>query len=596
MASSSEKPPTIVDDSTSETLKSANPSIDEKGGEAENSVREGSQSPEPTVSNANAARVSTDSGLRKVHSTTKDVQDEITRVMTSGEGVEYPTGVKLGLISLALCLSVFLMALDNTIIATAIPKITDQFHSLQDVGWYGSAYLLTTASFQLLFGKFYTFFSIKYVYLTAIGIFELGSLVCGIAPNSIALILGRAIAGLGSAGILSGALIIVAYSVPLAKRPMYTGFIGAMYGIASVAGPLLGGVFTDKATWRWCFFINLPIGAIAIVVILVFFKAPERAAVASLGWKARIKEFDLLGTVFFIPAVICLLLALQWGGTKYEWSSWRIILLFCFFGVLIAIFIVIQFWKQDTATIPPKMMKKRSMWAAAMFSFCMGSFFLLLVYFLPIWFQAVKGASAVKSGIMNLPMVLSLVLVSIISGIGVTLVGYYAPLMIVSSVIAAIGAGMLSTFTPASGHAMWIGYQCLTGIGIGLGMQQPLIAVQTVLDISQVPVGTSVIIFVQTLGGALFVSIGENVFTNKLVANLAKYAPEINPDIVLSTGATSIQQTISKASLPGVTLAYNNALTHAFLVSAIMAVLTLIGSAAIEWKSVKGKKIEMGAA
>jgi len=197
---------------------------------------------------------------------------------------------------------------------------------------------------------------------------------------------------------------------------------------------------------------------------------------------------------------------------------------------------------------------------------------------------------------MNLPMVLSLVLVSIISGIGVTVVGYYAPLMIASSVIAAIGAGMLSTFTPASGHAMWIGYQCLTGIGIGLGMQQPLIAVQTVLDISQVPVGTSVIIFVQTLGGALFVSIGENVFTNKLVANLAKYAPEINPEIVLSTGATSIQQTISKASLPGVTLAYNNALTHAFLVSAIMAALTLVGSAAIEWKSVKGKKIEMGAA
>jgi hypothetical protein len=161
-----------------------------------------------------------------------------------------------------------------------------------------------------------------------------------------------------------------------------------------------------------------------MVVILIFFKAPERTAVANLGWKARIKEFDLFGTLFFIPAIICLLLALQWGGTKYEWSSWRIILLFCFFGVLIAIFIVIQFWKQETTTIPPTMMKKRSMWSAAMFSFCMGSFFLLLIYFLPIWFQAVKGASAVKSGIMNLPMVLSLVFVSIMSGIGVTLVGY----------------------------------------------------------------------------------------------------------------------------------------------------------------------------
>ncbi|KAE9381430.1 putative HC-toxin efflux carrier [Stipitochalara longipes BDJ] len=600
MASSSEKPATMTYDSASDTLKSASPSVNEKAREAEDSVREGTQSPtpdpEPTNISNKEARVSTDSGLRKVHSTTKDVQDELTRVMTSGEGIEYPTGVKLSLISLALCLSVFLMALDNTIIATAIPKITDQFHSLPDVGWYGSAYLLTTASFQLLFGKFYTFFSIKYVYLTAIGIFELGSLICGIAPNSIALILGRAIAGLGSAGIFSGALIIVAYSVPLVKRPMYTGFIGAMYGIASVAGPLLGGVFTDKATWRWCFFINLPIGAITMLVILIFFKAPERAAVASLGWKERIKEFDLYGTAFFIPAIISLLLALQWGGTKYAWSSWRIILLFVFFAILICIFITIQFWKQDTATIPPKMMKKRSMWAAAMFSFCMGSFFLLLVYFLPIWFQAVKGASAVKSGIMNLPMVLSLVLVSIISGIGVTLVGYYAPLMIVSSILAATGAGMLSTFTPESGHAMWIGYQCLTGIGIGLGMQQPLIAVQTVLDISQVPVGTSVIIFVQTLGGALFVSVGQNVFTNKLVTDLAKYAPSIDPKIVLSTGATSIQQTIAKSALPGVTLAYNNALTHAFLVAAIMAAFTFIGSASIEWRSVKGKKIEVGAA
>lgn len=305
--------------------------------------------------------------------------------------------------------------------------------------------MLTTASFQLLFGKFYTFFSIKYVFLIAIGIFELGSLVCGAAPNSIALILGRAIAGLGSAGIFSGALIIVAHSVPLAKRPIYSGLIGAMYGIASVAGPLLGGAFTDKgeqnaslkryfhkipeltcyiATWRWCFYINLPIGAITMVIIVIFFKAPDRAAVENLGFKARIKEFDIYGTALFIPAIVTLLLALQWGGTKYAWDAWRIILLFCFFGILIIGFIAIQFWKQDTATIPPKMMKQRSMWAAALFSFCIGSSFLLLIYFLPIWFQAVKGASAVKSGIMNLPMILTLVIASILAGAIVTIIGY----------------------------------------------------------------------------------------------------------------------------------------------------------------------------
>ncbi|KAJ6526050.1 major facilitator superfamily domain-containing protein [Mycena capillaripes] len=157
---------------------------------------------------------------------------------------DYPHGLKLLLLMLALCFSVFLVALDNTIIATAIPKITDQFKSLDDVGWYGSAYLLSTAATQLLFGKLYQILSIKWVYITTISIFEIG---------------------LGSAGIFSGALIIIAHSVPLSKRPMYTGLIGGMYGIASVAGPLMGGAFTDKVTWRWCFYINLPIGAVTLM-------------------------------------------------------------------------------------------------------------------------------------------------------------------------------------------------------------------------------------------------------------------------------------------------------------------------------------------
>lgn len=164
--------------------------------------------------------------------------------------------------------------------------------------------------------------------------------------------------------------------------------------------------------------------------------------------------------------------------------------------------------------------------------------------------------------------------------------------MIASSVFMAIGVGLISTFTPETGHAKWIGYQAISGIGIGLGMQQPLIAVQTVLDISEIPIGTSIIIFLQTLGGALFVSIGQNIFTNKLSSGLAKYVPALDPSVVLSTGATSIQQTIDKKYLAGVTLAYNDALTQAFLVGAVMATLTIIGSASIEWRSVKVKKPE----
>ena len=174
------------------------------------------------------------------------------------ETTQPPSNAKLLIINLASCIAVLCVALDNTIIATAIPRITDQFQALDDVGWYGSAYLLTTCAFQLLFGKFYGNFNVKWVFLAALALFELGSLICGAAPNSVALIVGRAIAGLGSAGIFSGAQIICAYTVPLEKRAVYTGLIGGTYGVASVIGPLLGGAFTEHVSWRWCFYINLP--------------------------------------------------------------------------------------------------------------------------------------------------------------------------------------------------------------------------------------------------------------------------------------------------------------------------------------------------
>ena len=228
------------------------------------------------------------------------------------------------------------------------------------MGWYASSYLLTTCSVQLLFGKLYTHFNIKVVYLSAIALFELGSLICGAAPTSNALILGRAIAGLGSAGVFNGGVIIISRTVPLVRRPIYVGIVGSMYGIASVAGPLMGGAFTDHLSWRWCFYINLPIGSITFAGIVLFLKTPEKER-APMALRARILQLDPLGTVIFLPAIICLLIALQWGGTKYPWSDSRVIVLLVVFAVLISIFIIVQIYNKDNATVPPRIISQRSM-------------------------------------------------------------------------------------------------------------------------------------------------------------------------------------------------------------------------------------------
>lgn len=525
------------------------------------------------------------------------VQKTVTQQRREAEAdIEYPHGAKLAVIIIGLSLAVLCVALDNTIIATAIPHITDDFHALADVGWYGSAYLLTTSAFQLFFGRLYSIFNIKWTFLITLGIFELGSLICAVAPNSTALIVGRAIAGLGSSGLFSGALIILAHAVPLQKRPVYTGVISGMYGIASVVGPLLGGVFTDRLTWRWCFYINLPLGAVTAGSLILFLQSPPSKKTESAGLFKAIMRFDPVGTVLFLPAIVSLLLALQWGGTTYAWSNGRIIGLFVVFGVLIIAFIFVQIRTGDNATVPIRVAKQRSMAFGSLYSVCLGSSFFLMVYYIPIWFQAIHGTSATQSGIDTLPMMLGVVVASIVAGGLVTTLGYYTPFTYVSIVLISIGAGLITTWTPEISTGKWIGYQIIYGVGIGFGMQQTMVAAQTVLPLEDVPTGVAIIIFSQMFGGSLFVSVGQNVFTNHLVSGLASI-PGINPTAVVNTGATQIGNLVKDPQLlQAIQSIYNLALTKTFQVSLIMGCIGAIGAAGLEWKSVKGKKIEPTAA
>ena len=445
--------------------------------------------------------------------------------------------------------------------------------------------MITSCAFQLLFGKIYSFYSPKWVFLTAIALFEVGSVVCGAAPNSPAFIVGRAIAGLGSAGVFSGAIIIIVYLVPLHKRPIFTGCLGACFGIASVTGPLLGGAFTNNVSWRWCFYINLPIGVITVAIIFAVLKLPSPKN-ANTTIRQQFVQLDPLGTLFFLPSTVCLLLALQWGGSTYAWKDGRIIALLVLFGVFMITFIAIQVWKQEAATVPPRIVKQRSIAGAVWFSTCIGASLQVMVFYLPIWFQAIKGVSPVKSGIDNIPLVLSLVVATVSTGVLVANIGYYTPFMIFSSVVMSIGAGLITTFKRDTGHAEWIGYQVIYGFGLGLGLQQSGLAAQTVLSRQDVSVGASLMFFGQSLGGAVFVSVSQNIFTNRLVSGLGQVA-RLNPSTVIAAGATNLRTVVSSEQLGSVLTVYNEALTHAYDVALAVSCATIIGALAMEWRSVK---------
>lgn len=326
----------------------------------------------------------------------KDVQDSVTepdvekparndpRYDPEAEANYQPKTLKFWLVMLSIFASMFLVALDRTILATAVPRITDEFKSLGDIGWYASSYMLSTAACQLLFGRIYKFYSVRWVFLITIIVFEVGSAICGAAPNSPVFIVGRAIAGVGGAGIWTGSMMSMMPMVPLHKRPMFQGLFGMVFGISSVVGPLLGGAFTERVTWRWCFYLNLPVGAVAFVM-LFFFMHPANPKREPATVKQQIVRLDPLGTFFFVPSVVCLLLALQWGGSTYEWSNWRIIVLFVVFGITAITFAVVQVKMPESATLPVRIIKQRTMLAGTFVMLFLSGGMLLVVYYLPLW-------------------------------------------------------------------------------------------------------------------------------------------------------------------------------------------------------------------
>lgn len=302
----------------------------------------------------------------------------------------------------------------------------------------------------------------------------------------------------------------------------------------------------------------------------------------------RLKQLDIIGTCIFIVDIVVVLLALQWGGSKYPWSSWRIILLFALFGVLTIIFVALQWYMKENATVPFNIISQRSVASACAWAFFLGAAFFILIYWVPIWFQAVKGATALMSGIYCLPMILALVIANAITGGGTTVIGYYNPFYYASVVLSCIGAGLLTTWHVDTPTAMWIGYQIIYGFGVGFGMQQAIITVQAVLPLKDIPVGTAMAAFFMNFGGSLFVSAAQTVFNNRLITELPKHAPGVDPSIILHIGATELKTVVAPNLIEGVLVAYNTAVTNTWYIAVAMCVMTAIPAIFVEWKSVKG--------
>jgi len=322
------------------------------------------------------------------------------------------------------------------------------------------------------------------------------------------------------------------------------------------------------------------------VLLFLHLESPKRKKLKVL---AQIKRLDPLGIFFLVPSMVCLILALQWGGSTYSWSNPKIIGLLVTFAVLLIAFVIVEVLTPETAMAPTRVVLNRSIAGSMAFIFLLSGGLMSVIYYLTVWFQAAKGDTAMHAGVSTIPLVLSLVVLSILAGVCTEKIGYYVPGMLLSPVVCAIGAGLLSILSPGSGHSAWIGYQVLYGSGIGCGFQNANLPAQNVLPRSDVPLGIALMFFMQQLGGATFLAVSQSIFSSTLVHSLSGIAG-LDSEVIVNTGATDLRSVVPLDQLQTVIHAYSHALTRVFILTAALSASMLLGALAVEWTKMGGKE------
>jgi EmrB/QacA subfamily drug resistance transporter len=463
----------------------------------------------------------------------------------------------------ALMLAMLLAALDQTIVSTALPTIANDLQGLSKYSWVATSYLLTSAVATPLYGKISDMFGRKRIFQSAIIIFLIGSALCGLSQNMTQLIIFRGIQGIGAGGLMTLVLAIVGDIVPPRQRGRYQGYFGGVFAISSVLGPLLGGLFTDHLSWRWVFYVNLPIGALALFAIATRLHLPA---------KRTEHRVDYSGAALLAISVVSLLLATVWGGIDYPWGSSQIIGLFVTSLVSGLLFV----WRERYAREPilPLGMFKIDVFSVSMgLSFLMGILMFGAIIFLPQYQQLVRGDSATKSGLMMLPLVIGLMGASLTSGRLISKSGRYRLFPIIGTLWITISFWLFSHITATTNRLMLAVWMLILGVGIGLVMPVLTLAVQNAVNRKDLGTATSAVAFSRSIGSSLGAAIFGAILTNRLTLYVQQSLPgSAGVTAAKSLRSTSTQlHTASPQVVQVVMTAFSRAFHDVFLVGVPIA-------------------------